>query len=156
MQLNSCQTSQKSNNDDMSKEIGFLCALWANNVTDETRQKAYNNISELNKTIDEGISLKTNDPDAFKRQEINYLEKILKLDKEFKDLGCPFNMDYNDLKLKDVIRKSCVICKVICDLKCSECKYSHYCSEEHQKADWSTHKLNCALLKQRFIDEKKY
>ena len=36
-------------------------------------------------------------------------------------------------------------------LRCSSCKYTHYCSKEHQLADWNNgHKKECAFMKKVF------
>eukprot|EP00603_Paraphysomonas_imperforata_P002208 CAMPEP_0114421074 /NCGR_PEP_ID=MMETSP0103-20121206/4888_1 /TAXON_ID=37642 ORGANISM="Paraphysomonas imperforata, Strain PA2" /NCGR_SAMPLE_ID=MMETSP0103 /ASSEMBLY_ACC=CAM_ASM_000201 /LENGTH=263 /DNA_ID=CAMNT_0001589579 /DNA_START=108 /DNA_END=899 /DNA_ORIENTATION=- len=32
-------------------------------------------------------------------------------------------------------------------LRCTGCKMVHYCSKEHQKEDWSTHKMDCKVFK---------
>jgi SET and MYND domain-containing protein len=40
--------------------------------------------------------------------------------------------------------------------RCSNCKYSHYCSSDHQTLDWKRgHKKECAILKQMTQDGKR-
>ena len=34
---------------------------------------------------------------------------------------------------------------------CSRCGVAFYCSKEHQKAHWKTHKAHCSVLKERGI-----
>ena len=41
----------------------------------------------------------------------------------------------------------CAICGVVSTLKCSKCLSIYYCSAEHQLQDWSTHKLECKLMR---------
>ena len=38
---------------------------------------------------------------------------------------------------------TCIICKKTCNSKCSICKETYYCGIEHQKQDWSRHKIFC-------------
>lgn len=38
----------------------------------------------------------------------------------------------------------CGLCGVPASLKCSKCRCVYYCSVEHQKADWKSHKKVCA------------
>lgn len=39
---------------------------------------------------------------------------------------------------------SCNVCFVPAARKCSKCLKISYCSQEHQRKDWSVHKLTCA------------
>ncbi len=41
----------------------------------------------------------------------------------------------------------CNVCSVVSKLTCSKCLTVHYCSAEHQKQDWATHKLLCKLVR---------
>jgi hypothetical protein len=41
------------------------------------------------------------------------------------------------------MESACVVCAVASSLLCSRCKAVRYCSKEHQKADWKTHKTHC-------------
>lgn len=41
----------------------------------------------------------------------------------------------------------CKICGLASTLRCSNCAQTVYCSREHQKMDWSTHKMNCHPFK---------
>lgn len=44
---------------------------------------------------------------------------------------------------------SCAVCKQPSEKKCSLCGNVFYCSREHQKADWKTHKSKCVSFKVR-------
>lgn len=48
--------------------------------------------------------------------------------------------------------RSCPICGEAAKRRCSGCHVQHYCSAEHQRADWKTHKARCALLKSTRVD----
>jgi len=41
------------------------------------------------------------------------------------------------------VEHKCEVCDVKSYKFCSRCHIAYYCSEEHQKLDWSTHKLSC-------------
>lgn len=40
--------------------------------------------------------------------------------------------------------KNCIVCGKLTTLTCLLCKTTYYCSKEHQKQDWTRHKLMCA------------
>src|SRR4051812_14859468 len=37
----------------------------------------------------------------------------------------------------------CAVCGVAASKRCAKCRAVHYCSAEHQKSDWPTHKRAC-------------
>jgi len=41
------------------------------------------------------------------------------------------------------MRTTCAVCGVNAQLRCAKCHVVHYCSREHQQANWATHKLSC-------------
>ena len=41
----------------------------------------------------------------------------------------------------------CVVCGKDSDKKCGACGIQYYCSVEHQKSDWRSHKLSCPGFK---------
>ncbi|CAB3234455.1 unnamed protein product [Arctia plantaginis] len=42
---------------------------------------------------------------------------------------------------------SCMVCLSPAINKCSGCQIAHYCSRDHQKQDWKTHKFQCVPFK---------
>ncbi|XP_023349080.1 uncharacterized protein LOC111717857 [Eurytemora carolleeae] len=40
--------------------------------------------------------------------------------------------------------KSCQVCSTVAESSCTGCFAVFYCSQEHQKMDWSKHKVNCS------------
>lgn len=40
----------------------------------------------------------------------------------------------------------CTVCKQPSNFKCSKCKFLYYCSVEHQKMDWASHKISCSTI----------
>jgi len=44
-------------------------------------------------------------------------------------------------------QQKCVICDVISTMKCGGCMKVFYCSKDHQKLDWKTHKNLCETVK---------
>jgi len=46
-------------------------------------------------------------------------------------------------KEKDVPCGDCVVCGRLAKAACSGCKHIFYCTREHQRRDWSSHKENC-------------
>jgi hypothetical protein len=43
--------------------------------------------------------------------------------------------------------RHCNICGVECSLECGKCHAAYYCSVEHQKQEWKTHKLKCKRIR---------
>lgn len=43
--------------------------------------------------------------------------------------------------------EKCIICANDAPFKCTACKTAYYCCAEHQKKDWSKHKINCRPFK---------
>lgn len=42
---------------------------------------------------------------------------------------------------------SCFVCNKACKSRCSSCLQVFYCSAEHQKQDWKTHKVQCSPMR---------
>lgn len=42
---------------------------------------------------------------------------------------------------------NCFVCNKACKLRCSSCLQVFYCSAEHQKQDWKTHKVQCSPMR---------
>jgi len=42
---------------------------------------------------------------------------------------------------------SCIVCGKEASQCCAACRTVHYCSKEHQVADWKQHKVNCKNYK---------
>lgn len=42
---------------------------------------------------------------------------------------------------------NCSVCNKISKSKCSSCAQAYYCSVEHQKNDWKSHKPKCCPMK---------
>lgn len=42
---------------------------------------------------------------------------------------------------------TCNVCGNFANLRCAGCKIIYYCSQNHQRNDWSTHKLKCRTWK---------
>lgn len=42
-----------------------------------------------------------------------------------------------------VERPACIVCKKECEMRCSVCQKVYYCSKEHQKENWPSHKQYC-------------
>lgn len=42
-------------------------------------------------------------------------------------------------------RRTCPVCQIESKLRCTRCKSVWYCSPQHQKDDWSIHKLVCKI-----------
>ncbi|CAG7831139.1 unnamed protein product [Allacma fusca] len=55
----------------------------------------------------------------------------------------------------DGINQLCEVqtCSQPASKKCKNCKAAYYCSEEHQKWDWKSHKHNCIPYKMEIIDD---
>lgn len=51
-------------------------------------------------------------------------------------------------------KRNCSICSIDSSMVCSKCKLVSYCSKEHQKEDWPTHKEVCFPLKLTFISDR--
>ncbi len=45
-------------------------------------------------------------------------------------------------------KKCCAVCGGKAPHRCSGCKEVHYCSLDHQKANWKEHQLNCVAYKE--------
>lgn len=43
--------------------------------------------------------------------------------------------------------EKCVVCNEKAPFRCIACKSVSYCSADHQKKDWRTHKVNCQPFK---------
>lgn len=43
--------------------------------------------------------------------------------------------------------EKCVVCNNNAKFKCAACKQVNYCGAQHQKKDWSNHKINCRPFK---------
>ncbi len=48
----------------------------------------------------------------------------------------------------EAVPKQCVLCRQTTTAKCSKCKLRYYCSASCQRTDWTTHRIECAQLKQ--------
>lgn len=46
----------------------------------------------------------------------------------------------------------CEICKKPSIQKCSACHNAYYCSKEHQKSGWKTHKKDCRPYKVKLLE----
>ncbi|XKL60846.1 hypothetical protein PGB90_007903 [Kerria lacca] len=44
---------------------------------------------------------------------------------------------------KNEVKNTCGLCGASAENKCSACRQINYCSKEHQKNHWKSHKLNC-------------
>nr|CAI5839134.1 unnamed protein product [Callosobruchus analis] len=42
--------------------------------------------------------------------------------------------------------KLCRLCGCFASKKCSKCRVAHYCSRQHQVADWKLHKTQCGIV----------
>lgn len=54
------------------------------------------------------------------------------------------------------IQNYCKICNIECLNKCSVCRTIYYCSKEHQKEDWSSHKHNCSNMTEMYDSKKEF
>lgn len=54
------------------------------------------------------------------------------------------------------VQNYCKICNIECSNKCSICKTVYYCTKEHQKLDWTTHKCNCSNMKEIYDSKKQF
>ncbi len=53
------------------------------------------------------------------------------------------------------MRRLCMNCKIAAKHKCSKCRAVYYCSQDCLRVDWSSHKANCAKLRDA-RDARKY
>lgn len=53
-------------------------------------------------------------------------------------------LDHPPVSIKIV--SSCVICQAPSTLSCGKCRVTYYCSQDHQKQDWKSHKVQCRKL----------
>jgi len=58
-----------------------------------------------------------------------------------------------DVEQEEEHKSECAVCKKECTNKCSACRLVAYCSKEHQKSHWKTHKPQCRPLEIRKNDE---
>lgn len=49
--------------------------------------------------------------------------------------------------MMDAAHYYCIVCAKVAFQCCSTCQTVHYCSKEHQVADWKQHKVNCKNYK---------
>lgn len=55
---------------------------------------------------------------------------------------------YQDPALRVYVFEKCCVCKKTSGLRrCKRCKRAFYCSPEHQRAHWETHKIHCRQLR---------
>lgn len=47
----------------------------------------------------------------------------------------------------------CFVCSEVSKSRCSGCSQVFYCSTDHQKKDWKTHKLQCSPMRVSFNDK---
>ena len=52
-------------------------------------------------------------------------------------------------KREDMTLQNCAVCHINAKNTCSKCRSVYYCSKQHQKQDWKTHKKECAKLANR-------
>ena len=54
----------------------------------------------------------------------------------------------------NIISHHCNVCGVECKFRCSKCHTAYYCSVEHQKQEWATHKVKCKRLRSATDDDE--
>ncbi len=50
-------------------------------------------------------------------------------------------------EIKPQIEETCALCKMDAKLRCGACESVYYCTKDHQKKDWKSHKAKCSELK---------
>ena len=49
-----------------------------------------------------------------------------------------------------------MFCNKKADFKCGNCQEAYYCSPEHQRADWPSHKRRCIKPEEKLNELKKF